>query len=99
MHLSERTNICPGQFHLLLSGSLETSKSEGDKNMTDETQGGGFGWFLLGLGVGAAIGVLYAPKSGNETREDILQGAREGSEYLKNKSRVAADQVGNLIEV
>jgi gas vesicle protein len=67
--------------------------------MADETQGGGFGWFLLGLGVGAAIGVLYAPKSGNETREDILQGAREGSEYLKNKSRAAADQVGNLIEV
>jgi gas vesicle protein len=65
--------------------------------MTDETQGGGFSWFLLGLGVGAALGVLYAPKPGTETREDILQGAREGSEYLKTKSRVAADQVGSQV--
>jgi gas vesicle protein len=67
--------------------------------MTDETQGGGFSWFLLGLGVGAALGVLYAPKPGTETREDILQGAREGSEYLKTKSRVAADQVGSMIDM
>ncbi|HEY4047083.1 MAG TPA: YtxH domain-containing protein [Acidobacteriaceae bacterium] len=65
--------------------------------MTDETQGGGFSWFLLGLGVGAALGVLYAPKPGTETREDILQGAREGSEFLKTKSRVAADQVGSQV--
>ena len=29
------------------------------------------GWFLAGLGVGAVVGILYAPKSGRETREDI----------------------------
>jgi len=36
---------------------------------------GGFGWFLAGLGLGALVGVLYAPKSGKETREDIVAGA------------------------
>ena len=33
--------------------------------MSDEIEdsgGSGFGWFLVGLGIGAAIGVLYAPE-------------------------------------
>jgi gas vesicle protein len=67
--------------------------------MSDKSQVGEFGWFLLGLGVGAAVGVLYAPKSGNETREDLFQGAKEGGEYLKQKSKVAADQFNNLVAV
>lgn len=67
--------------------------------MSNEKQGSGFGWFLVGLGVGAAVGVLYAPKAGFETRDDLCHGVRDGGEYLKQKSRVAADQVGNLVEV
>ena len=67
--------------------------------MADEKQGGGFGWFLLGLGIGAAVGVLYAPKAGTETRDELLEQARGGGDYLKQKSRVAADQVNTLIEV
>ena len=34
-------------------------------------------------GIGALVGILYAPKAGRETREDIATGAREGTEYLK----------------
>jgi gas vesicle protein len=49
---------------------------------------------LAGLAVGALIGVLYAPKSGRETRENVAQGAREGTEYLRARSRQAAEQVG-----
>jgi gas vesicle protein len=44
--------------------------------MADEN-GGGFGWFLAGLGLGALVGVLYAPKSGKETREELVAGALE----------------------
>ena len=42
-----------------------------------ENEGGtsGLGWFLAGLGVGALIGVLYAPKAGKETREDLMNSA------------------------
>ena len=29
------------------------------------------GNFLLGLGVGVGLGLLFAPKSGKETRKDI----------------------------
>jgi gas vesicle protein len=34
--------------------------------------------FVVGLGVGAAIGVLFAPRSGEDTREDILESAKDG---------------------
>ncbi len=65
---------------------------------TEEKQGSGFSWFVAGLGLGALIGVLYAPKSGRETREELATGAREGTEYLKQRSREAADQVGTLVD-
>jgi len=58
----------------------------------------GVAWFLAGLGVGALIGVLYAPKSGRETRDDLAQGAREGSEYLRARGRQAAEQVGQYVD-
>ena len=31
----------------------------------------GFGKFLTGLGIGVGLGVLFAPKSGNETRREL----------------------------
>ena len=71
------------------------------KTMTDEEQGGsgsGFGWFLVGLGIGAAIGVLYAPQSGTETRDSLAESARERAEYLKQKSREAAAQVNTYVD-
>jgi gas vesicle protein len=46
----------------------------------------GFSSFLLGLGVGVGIGMLFAPKSGAETREILKNKANEGSDYLKQRS-------------
>ena len=46
----------------------------------------GLSAFLLGLGVGVGIGMLFAPKSGQETRELIKNKANEGSDYLKQRS-------------
>ena len=67
--------------------------------MNEETgKGQGVAWFLAGLGVGALIGILYAPKSGRETREDIAQGAREGGEYLRARGRQAAEQMGQYVD-
>ncbi|MGA8110976.1 MAG: YtxH domain-containing protein [Acidobacteriaceae bacterium] len=66
--------------------------------MSEEKQSSGFSWFLAGLGLGALIGVLYAPRAGRETREGLMSSAREGTEYLRQKSRDAADQVGDLVD-
>lgn len=51
-----------------------------------------FVWFLAGLGLGALVGVLYAPRSGSETREVLRARAEEGRDYVRNRAREARDQ-------
>lgn len=65
--------------------------------MAEENKLQGLAWFLAGLGVGALVGILYAPKSGREIREDLASGAKEGTEYLRNKSRQAAEEVNAFV--
>ena len=55
-------------------------------------------WFLAGLGLGALLGVLYAPRSGRETRNAIRNTAQEGKEYIKNRGREARETVGQWVE-
>jgi gas vesicle protein len=66
--------------------------------MADESKTYGLAWFLAGLGVGALVGILYAPKSGRETREDLATGAREGTEYLRARTKDAAQQVSTIVD-
>lgn len=51
-----------------------------------------FVWFLAGLGLGALAGVLYAPRSGEETREVLRARAEEGRDYVRNRAREAKEQ-------
>ena len=51
-----------------------------------------FLWFLAGLGIGAVAGVLYAPRSGEETRQVLRSRAEEGREFVRDRARVAREQ-------
>jgi gas vesicle protein len=55
-------------------------------------------YFLVGLGLGSLIGILFAPKSGEETREYVSQKAREGSEYAQKKARELRERAEDLVE-
>lgn len=66
--------------------------------MAGENKSSGLGWFLAGLGLGALVGVLYAPKSGRETRADIAQGTLEGAKYLRARTREAKENISTLVE-
>jgi len=57
-----------------------------------------FSYFFLGLGLGVALGVLFAPKSGEETREFLKDRAGEGKDFLKRKSEELRDQAGELLD-
>jgi gas vesicle protein len=66
-------------------------KPEQEKSMSDndnESGISGLGWFLAGLGIGALAGVLYAPKAGKETREDLKASALDA----KDRAAVLAQQ-------
>jgi gas vesicle protein len=66
--------------------------------MAEENKAYGLAWFLAGLGVGALVGILYAPKSGRQTREELLTGAREGTDYVRTRARQAAEEVSALVD-
>jgi len=57
-----------------------------------------FTYFFLGFGIGVAIGILFAPKSGEETREFIRTKADEGKEYLKKRGESLYGSAGDLVE-
>ncbi len=54
--------------------------------------------FLLGLGIGITVGVLFAPKSGDETRKQLSDKATEGTDYLMKQGQQVRDTAADLVE-
>jgi len=63
-----------------------------------EREGNSFVWFLAGLGLGALVGVLYAPRSGSETRDVLRARAEEGRDYVRNRAREAREQASDWMD-
>ncbi len=55
-------------------------------------------YFFLGLGIGVAIGLLFAPKSGEETRRLIRDKAEEGREFVKKRAEEVKEAAASYIE-
>lgn len=66
--------------------------------MSEDNGGNSFLWFLAGLGVGAVVGVLYAPRSGAETREAIRERFEEGREFVTTKTGEVREQAGEWVQ-
>jgi gas vesicle protein len=58
-----------------------------------------FGGLLVGGLIGAAIGILYAPKSGKETREEIGRKAEELMAKAKEEYELALERSKKAYEV
>jgi gas vesicle protein len=56
------------------------------------------GWFLAGMGLGALVGVLYAPRSGSETRDVLRARAEEGRDYVRTRAREARGQASEWVD-
>lgn len=56
-----------------------------------ETGSSGFKWFVLGAAIGAGLGILFAPQSGERTRRDLVRRGRR----LRD---TAADAVGDATD-
>ena len=55
-------------------------------------------YFFLGLGLGVAVGLLFAPKSGAETRDLIMTKADESKEYLRRRGEQFRDSASEVLE-
>lgn len=63
-----------------------------------EDNGSSIGWFLAGLGLGALVGVLFAPKSGDETREFLANRANDVPDYVRNSSQQARESWNQWVD-
>jgi gas vesicle protein len=66
--------------------------------MSENNVGSRVSFFLVGLGIGALVGILFAPKSGDETREYLSGKADEGRDYAQKKARELRERAEDLIE-
>ncbi len=66
--------------------------------MSDRDGGSSFVWFLAGLGLGALAGVLYAPRSGSETRDVLRARAEEGRDYVRGRAQEAKTQANDWVD-
>ena len=55
-------------------------------------------YFCLGLGLGVAVGILFAPKSGAETRQLLRSKAEEGADYVKRRSGEFRDSASDALD-
>ena len=63
-----------------------------------ENGGSKLGYFLAGLGLGAVVALLFAPRSGEETRQYLRERAEEGVDELKRRGRELKERAGEVVE-
>jgi gas vesicle protein len=57
-----------------------------------------FGNFLFGLGLGVGVGLLFAPRSGEETRDMLMSKADEGKDYLKRQTEDLRGSASDIVD-
>ncbi len=66
--------------------------------MSENNSSNSFVWFLAGMGLGALVGVLYAPRSGSETRDVLRARAEEGRDYVRTRARDVRTQATDWVD-
>jgi gas vesicle protein len=54
--------------------------------------------FLIGVGLGAIMGVLFAPKAGKDMRRLISRRAAKSADYVSSKSKEWREQAEDLVD-
>ena len=67
----------------------------------DETQENGsntLAWFLTGAVIGATVAILYAPRSGSETRRYVAEKTQQGKEAIVGSTQDVIDAGRDMFE-
>jgi len=66
--------------------------------MSDNNGGSKVAFFLVGAGIGAIVALLFAPKSGQETRDYITQRAGESRDRVAEKSKEYRERAEGYVD-
>ena len=58
----------------------------------------GLGILTAGVGIGTAMGLLYAPQSGRQTRKLISRAAEDGADFVAERTREIRKQAEDAFE-
>jgi gas vesicle protein len=72
-----------------------TQPDREDYNMEDDSK---LGYFFLGVGLGVAVGLLFAPKTGEETRALIKSKAEDTADLLRKRTEDLKESASDLID-
>jgi gas vesicle protein len=86
---------CKGE-EMKSQSSEHDEKKQGNHQGTH--QGSRLTYLVAGLGIGALVGVLLAPKSGDETREWLATKYNDGIDSVNEKVKQTRQQVAELID-
>lgn len=74
----------------------EINREEQDEILEETTNT--LGWFLAGAVIGAAVSILYAPKSGKETRQFIADTTQKGKDAVVDSSQNVLEAGRDMFE-
>jgi len=66
--------------------------------MSDDNGASKVAYFLTGMGLGAIVALLFAPRSGKETRDYLTERAEEGRGYVTTKGREIRQQAEEAVD-
>ena len=56
------------------------------------------GYFLAGLAIGSLVAIVFAPKSGEGTRDFLAKKLKEGSKHARKKARELRHRADDLAD-
>jgi gas vesicle protein len=77
---------------MTIQSSQHDEKKQGNHQASRTT------YLVAGLGIGALVGILLAPRSGDETREWFATKCKDGMDSINAKVKQTRQQVSELID-
>jgi len=79
--------------------SLRTRRTRDERfDSADSDDGGGMTRFLLGMGIGLGLALLFAPQSGEETRRWLMDTADDRYRRLRRRGRRLIFETQDLLD-
>jgi len=79
------------------SRKMKTTSEQGSSKM-ETNRNNSMGPFLLGLGVGAAVALLLAPRSGEEIRRTLHESTDKSREALQQQGQQLGERAREVID-